>query len=1088
MAGQIAVEIRWDGSNWVDETDHVMSGNCSRGRAYASQVVAVAGAGTANLVLRNDDGRYSYWEPSSPRYLTHLRDVAIRIRLVQPTPARTLWTGTIHDPANNSQVHAAPVWPIQCWGVFNRLVQPRTCEPVGSGGDTADILMGAVLDAAGWPDDERVMDTGVVTTGVWQPGSVEPLSELRKLEATDLGFVYEGRDGQFHFEARDYRPTTTRCTTSQLTLSDDPNADYHYRLLNLTAPEQYVYDRIKVDFQPVFTLEDEPAAMVEFVGSIFGLRVPAGKSRRFTLNAFHFYGDLAAGYRVVEWVLPTIQAGPTTSTVEINEGIGGASASDVTISAISTTDTEISFTLSNSSDLEAVVQYVLLYGIRGLAGQTISQIVGSGTREYPLPGSYYPDGASASKAARWLLNYFGQPRHLATVEVLVSRSEDLLTDVFACDLSTRITLEGIGRFTKLGMTEDFYVESERISFENHGRNLGVQWQCSACLPNTQDLEDPESSLPTGLGIYYPMEQSSGDVIDLVDGYDLTRHGTTTAVGRVGRGQQLVAIQGDALLQPTSGLPDDHLNDENEWNGWLQIGAATFDDQIILRKGLGAQAGYVLYTTLLSTHQYIQAAVWNGASLFTTTLNGHILVPGDWHFFRLVHDAANLRIGVSTDLGPFDWVTYTGSIVSSTDGIIFGGAGSFGTGTTFEYWYKAPDVTGADGDAVTTWPDRSGNGRDADTPSGSVTVQDGELAGQRIVRFGPGVLRIPEMALGPVQIFLVLKITSQSFQGTIFRTSATPGPNYAVGLNENFGTYELFVHYYTDHNNSPVKRHVVVSAPPLGYAVYCLTDDGTGGAIELAINGVVQTLVPNGANLTGASGIDPDGTDELDVFEIIVATGLSPTEVGIVEDALLYEAGLGGSPPAGGKSLNGILDEWGFWPTRFLTDVEAESLYNHGAGTTSTGGTVNTTSPSSAPVVPGNVPSGTLADRPTTAPTNSLYFATDEQGGTLYLMIGSTWTQVASGLTADIPNALVDAKGDLVTATSDDTPARLPVGTNGQLLAANSAEANGLEWIDPPVIPTVGQYRQLLYSSPDGIHFDLIDDGAGHPVTVLADLE
>lgn len=45
----------------------------------------------------------------------------------------------------------------------------------------------------------------------------------------------------------------------------------------------------------------------------------------------------------------------------------------------------------------------------------------------------------------------------------------------------------------------------------------------------------------------------------------------------------------------------------------------------------------------------------------------------------------------------------------------------------------------------------------------------------------------------------------------------------------------------------------------------------------------------------------------------------------------------------------------------------------------------------------------------------------------------------------IQNAIVDAKGDLITATAADTPSRLGVGTNGQVLTANSATATGLEW-------------------------------------------
>jgi hypothetical protein len=48
----------------------------------------------------------------------------------------------------------------------------------------------------------------------------------------------------------------------------------------------------------------------------------------------------------------------------------------------------------------------------------------------------------------------------------------------------------------------------------------------------------------------------------------------------------------------------------------------------------------------------------------------------------------------------------------------------------------------------------------------------------------------------------------------------------------------------------------------------------------------------------------------------------------------------------------------------------------------------------------------------------------------------------------IQNAIVDAKGDLIGATAADTPARLAVGTNGQVLTADSAEATGIKWATP----------------------------------------
>ena len=45
----------------------------------------------------------------------------------------------------------------------------------------------------------------------------------------------------------------------------------------------------------------------------------------------------------------------------------------------------------------------------------------------------------------------------------------------------------------------------------------------------------------------------------------------------------------------------------------------------------------------------------------------------------------------------------------------------------------------------------------------------------------------------------------------------------------------------------------------------------------------------------------------------------------------------------------------------------------------------------------------------------------------------------------IQNTIVTAKGDLIGATAASTPARLGVGTNGQILTADSTAATGLAW-------------------------------------------
>lgn len=52
----------------------------------------------------------------------------------------------------------------------------------------------------------------------------------------------------------------------------------------------------------------------------------------------------------------------------------------------------------------------------------------------------------------------------------------------------------------------------------------------------------------------------------------------------------------------------------------------------------------------------------------------------------------------------------------------------------------------------------------------------------------------------------------------------------------------------------------------------------------------------------------------------------------------------------------------------------------------------------------------------------------------------------------VAKSIVDAKGDLIAATAADTVARLAVGTNGQVLKADSTTATGLAWGSAATVP------------------------------------
>ena len=59
--------------------------------------------------------------------------------------------------------------------------------------------------------------------------------------------------------------------------------------------------------------------------------------------------------------------------------------------------------------------------------------------------------------------------------------------------------------------------------------------------------------------------------------------------------------------------------------------------------------------------------------------------------------------------------------------------------------------------------------------------------------------------------------------------------------------------------------------------------------------------------------------------------------------------------------------------------------------------------------------------------------------------GLKWSTM--DLSALVPRSIVDAKGDLIVATANDTVARLGVGTNGQILMADSVQTAGVRWAD-----------------------------------------
>jgi hypothetical protein len=101
-----------------------------------------------------------------------------------------------------------------------------------------------------------------------------------------------------------------------------------------------------------------------------------------------------------------------------------------------------------------------------------------------------------------------------------------------------------------------------------------------------------------------------------------------------------------------------------------------------------------------------------------------------------------------------------------------------------------------------------------------------------------------------------------------------------------------------------------------------------------------------------------------------------------------------------------------------------------------------------------------ADRTITFPdeTGTVQLRVTDVSDTEIGYLNGVTSGIQTQLDGKVDESLFDAKGDLLVASADNTPAKLTVGTDGYILTANTSAANGIEWAAAPVgysPPTLG---------------------------------
>ena len=108
---------------------------------------------------------------------------------------------------------------------------------------------------------------------------------------------------------------------------------------------------------------------------------------------------------------------------------------------------------------------------------------------------------------------------------------------------------------------------------------------------------------------------------------------------------------------------------------------------------------------------------------------------------------------------------------------------------------------------------------------------------------------------------------------------------------------------------------------------------------------------------------------------------------------------------------------------------------------------------------------------------------DLKGGTTgQVLAKASGTDLDYSWVAIDPLVILDAKGDLITATAADTPARLAVGTNGHVLTADSTTATGIKWAAAPSGKVLQVVQGTLATAATTTSGTLADTGLSVSIT------
>lgn len=442
--------------------------SCRRGRDYASQLIGKSVAGELRLTVRNQDGKYSIYNASSPIAGNTLPGRLIMVRLTTPV-SKTLWTGYIKD------VRPLPGLPliaeIFAEGPITRLVGPLSPQISTPFESAITIQQGInrVLDAAGWSPSLRKIDSaGAIGLIDFWVSDVYALDALRNIEAYELGFLYETAEGEIGYDLairRSARGGATRFTDE---VFPGIASWTHFLGIEQSNPDREIINTAKVT---VLTYSTGALAVLWSTAETFVLT--PGTSLNLTA-LYPNVGSPSGAAAVAAWTTPVHATDYTES---------GGSGSDAVTVLLEKTATSMRFRITNTSGVNTVTIAAIQARGTPVAAQSSTTVISVddadtpasrkryGNRDYDVPTDLHRQINLAQGQANAIVHSDNfnheSPRPILRVSV-VAYDLDVLASILTLDVSGQnnenlLQIKADNVLTALGINNNFFIES--VAFE-----------------------------------------------------------------------------------------------------------------------------------------------------------------------------------------------------------------------------------------------------------------------------------------------------------------------------------------------------------------------------------------------------------------------------------------------------------------------------------------------------------------------------------------------------------------------------------------------------------------------------------------------